>query len=109
MVLGPFGELEEDEPEMLTPEEVRLWQARGELAAVARQTIADGRPRLHTVGEFRIYADPVLAPPRLIIAGAGHVAYHLAQAAIAAGFQVTVVDDRAEYALPERPLICLLN
>ncbi len=41
-------------------------------------------------------------PPTLLIVGAGHVAVPLASAAALAGFRVTVQDDRAEFAQPER-------
>jgi xanthine dehydrogenase accessory factor len=40
--------------------------------------------------------------PRLTIFGAGHVGVELAQLAARAGFYVVVVDDRAEFANPER-------
>ncbi|HYF75511.1 MAG TPA: XdhC/CoxI family protein [Symbiobacteriaceae bacterium] len=69
---------------------------------LAREALADGRPRLAQVGELRIYAEPVLPPPRLIVAGGGHVALALAPAALAAGFRVTVIDDRPDFARPER-------
>jgi xanthine dehydrogenase accessory factor len=41
---------------------------------------------------------PVLPAPRLVIAGAGHVGQALAEMAARAGFQVTVIDDRPDYA-----------
>jgi xanthine dehydrogenase accessory factor len=69
---------------------------------LARGALADGRPRLAQVGELRIFAEPVLPPPRLIVAGGGHVALALAPAALAAGFRVTVIDDRPDFARPER-------
>jgi xanthine dehydrogenase accessory factor len=40
--------------------------------------------------------------PRLILFGAGHVAAEIARAAAATDFHVVVVDDRAEFANPER-------
>jgi xanthine dehydrogenase accessory factor len=46
--------------------------------------------------------EPLHQPPRLVIIGAGHVAVPLAQAAHLAGFQVIVVDDRPEFAQPQR-------
>lgn len=71
-------------------------------ADLAREALVDGRPRLVTVNGLRIYAEPLLPPPRLIVAGAGHVAAALSPAAQAAGFGVTVVDDRPDYASSER-------
>lgn len=40
--------------------------------------------------------------PRLLVFGAGHVGSAIARAAQAAGFRVTVVDDRSEFADPAR-------
>jgi xanthine dehydrogenase accessory factor len=53
-------------------------------------------------GSMQIYIDPVLPDPELFIFGAGHVAKAVAEAAAAAGFRVTVFDDRAKYAAAER-------
>ncbi len=53
-------------------------------------------------GRVTIYVEPVLAPPKLIIAGAGHVGQALCTAAAFCGFCVTAADDRAEYAAKER-------
>jgi xanthine dehydrogenase accessory factor len=41
---------------------------------------------------------PVLPAPKLVIAGAGHVGQALAEMAGRAGFQITVIDDRPDYA-----------
>ena len=53
-------------------------------------------------GRVLVYIEPVLPEPRLVILGAGHVGRALSQTAAHAGFRVTVVDDRAEHADPER-------
>ena len=53
-------------------------------------------------GQVLVYIEPVLPEPRLVVLGAGHVGRAVAQAAAAAGFRVTVIDDRAEHAAPER-------
>jgi xanthine dehydrogenase accessory factor len=53
-------------------------------------------------GRVLVYIEPVLPEPRLVILGAGHVGRALAQAAAHAGFRVSVIDDRAEHAAPER-------
>ncbi|MCM3761143.1 XdhC family protein [Alkalihalobacillus oceani] len=47
------------------------------------------------------YVDVFLPPLRLIIAGAGHVAVPIVEIAKLVGFDVTVIDDRAEYAMKE--------
>ena len=48
------------------------------------------------------FVEPIVRMPRLTIFGAGHVGAELAQLAARAGFYVVVVDDRAEFANPER-------
>ena len=53
-------------------------------------------------GSMQIYIDPVLPDPELAVFGAGHVAKAVTEAAAAAGFRVTVFDDRAKYATAER-------
>lgn len=53
-------------------------------------------------GDLELFFEVLACPPRLIIAGAGHIAQPLAEIAALAGFQVTVVDDRAEYASARR-------
>jgi xanthine dehydrogenase accessory factor len=47
------------------------------------------------------FIDPVLKTTRLLILGAGHVAREVAYYAKPLDFQVTIIDDRAAYALPE--------
>jgi xanthine dehydrogenase accessory factor len=45
--------------------------------------------------------EPVIPPPRLIIAGAGHIGKTLSQIGSMLDFEVTVIDDRPEFANPE--------
>lgn len=45
-----------------------------------------------------VYLEVLAPPPRLVIAGAGHIARPLATLGALCGFSVTVVDDRPEYA-----------
>lgn len=52
--------------------------------------------------EVLCFVEPWLAPPRLILCGGGHVAQATVPVAARAGFQVTVLDDREEFARPER-------
>ncbi|MCB8818537.1 XdhC family protein [Desulfosporosinus shakirovi] len=51
--------------------------------------------------EKRWFVEPLLKTERLLILGAGHVAKEVAFYAKALNFQVTVIDDRATFALPE--------
>ena len=53
-------------------------------------------------GTLDIFVEPVLPPALLYIFGAGHVSVSLYKVARSAGFDVTVVDDRAAYANRER-------
>lgn len=47
-------------------------------------------------GKMEILLEPVEAPPRLVIFGAGHVAQATARLAATLGFRLTIVDDRDE-------------
>ena len=49
-------------------------------------------------GKVLVYIEPLVAAPHLIILGAGHVGKALSRTGKFLGFQVTVVDDREEYA-----------
>ena len=53
-------------------------------------------------GRMEVLVEPIEAEPRLIVCGAGHVALPTAAIARAAGFRVTVVDDREELLTAER-------
>ena len=83
----------------------------------AREAIASGRPSLVHYelnddfaqenglicgGRMDVHIDPLAPSPRLYIIGAGHVGYHLARAALEAGFHIHVVDDREKFANAER-------
>src|SRR6204780_1833264 len=90
--------------------EAEVWQA-------AREVIASEKPRTLTFdlnqdpkydtglvcgGTLDIFVEPVLPPADLYIFGAGHVAASLYKIARIAGFDVTIIDDRAAYANRER-------
>jgi len=53
-------------------------------------------------GKMEFFIEPLNPPPMLYIFGAGHVAYPLARMARMVGFNYTIIDDRAEWASPER-------
>lgn len=53
-------------------------------------------------GSVDVYIDILEPDPILLIFGAGHIAMPLAQIGAAIGMRIWVVDDRAEYATPER-------
>jgi xanthine dehydrogenase accessory factor len=48
-----------------------------------------------------LFLEPVIPPPRLIIAGAGHIGKALSQIGSMLDFEITVIDDRPEFANPE--------
>lgn len=48
----------------------------------------------------KIYLEPVFPLPRLVIAGAGHIGKAVSHQGWLLGFEVTVIDDRAEFANP---------
>jgi xanthine dehydrogenase accessory factor len=48
-----------------------------------------------------LFLEPVIPPPRLIIAGAGHIGKALSQIAGMLDFEITVIDDRSEFANSE--------
>lgn len=72
---------------------------------------SEGRPRLFKIGENVLpekgmngflFLEPVLPLPQLVIAGAGHVGKALSHLGSLLSFDVTVIDDRPEYANKER-------
>lgn len=80
-----------------------------QLGALSEQALADARAALATRrsrqhryttehGEITLFFEAQAPPPHLIIAGAGHIAAPLAAIAKICDFEVTVLDDRSEYA-----------
>ncbi len=59
--------------------------------------VHDFAPELEEFGDTKILFERIEAEPRLVIAGAGHVGASLARLAARVGFQVTLIDDRAEF------------
>jgi xanthine dehydrogenase accessory factor len=53
-------------------------------------------------GSARVFVELLKAAPALVILGGGHVGLALARLGPALGYEVTVADDRREYAAPER-------
>jgi xanthine dehydrogenase accessory factor len=74
----------------------------GEAADLGRRVLAEERPALGSVAETRVYAEVFAPAPSLVIVGAGHVGKALATLGKFLGLEVTVIDDRPEYATPER-------
>jgi xanthine dehydrogenase accessory factor len=77
------------------------------LTTRARELLADafsrGVPRLIPIADGReLLIEPVVARPRLVIAGGGHVALAIASMAQQLDYAITVIDDRPEFASAER-------
>lgn len=53
-------------------------------------------------GDVEVYVELYEAPLELVICGAGHIAIPLCKAASFAGYAVTVIDDRADFASRKR-------
>ncbi len=79
----------------------------------ALEALAQGEPRtvkFHLTqelgmccgGEMEVFVEPLERYPRLYVFGAGHVGAALCAAASRVGFQVTIIDEREEYATHER-------
>jgi xanthine dehydrogenase accessory factor len=71
----------------------------------AREALRTGERflrRLDFPGSPPLFFDPVSAPDRLVVVGAGHIGVPLANLGAQLGFEVTVLDDRQEFAAAER-------
>jgi len=53
-------------------------------------------------GDVEVFVEPILPSPTLFIFGGGHIALYLASMAKMTGFKIVVIDDRPEFANPER-------
>jgi xanthine dehydrogenase accessory factor len=69
-----------------------------EVSRRAVEAMSTGRTKRIESGEAEVYVEPYAPPPSIVICGAGHIAVPLAVMAKHAGFHVTVIDDRADYA-----------
>jgi xanthine dehydrogenase accessory factor len=68
--------------------------------AVVERCLSGGRPAYEEEG--RLFYDPLFPDEKLLIMGGGHVGRALAVLATRVDFRVTVVDERPEFASPER-------
>jgi xanthine dehydrogenase accessory factor len=53
-------------------------------------------------GQLNVFVEPIVPQPNALIFGAGHVSKSLAQVSRLAGFHVSVIDDREQFANRER-------
>lgn len=72
--------------------------------ADATQALTQRRPQMLTYldDEIELFVEVQRRPPTLIIVGAGHVAQPLARLGKLIDFEVVVIDDRPQFANPER-------
>ncbi len=74
----------------------------GAVATEAAAAANEEQARVVQHGESRVFLEPVVPAPQLLIFGAGHAAQALTPAAAATGFRVTVCDHRPGEAMPGR-------
>lgn len=72
------------------------------LARLASSALSAGKSRIDRLDSHIVFSDVLIAPPKLIVCGAGDDAVPLVAYAADAGFAVTVVDHRSAYLTPER-------
>jgi len=84
------------------PKNFRAAELHHPSLAAARDTIRaafrEAVPSLTTRSGVRLYLEPHFPPPRLVIAGAGHVGRAVAHLGVLLRFEVAVIDDRPKYA-----------
>ena len=86
-IAGSFGQSERDRA----------------VAAEATRQMPHGNPRLVAMGETHdLLIEPVTGKPRIVICGGGHVAQAIARQALLLDFDVTILEDRPEFADPRR-------
>jgi xanthine dehydrogenase accessory factor len=79
----------------------RAWIEEGEkIPALMKKLLSRGNPELHEKeGEKdSLFLEPVCPSEQLVIAGAGHIGQAVAHLGSLLNFEVTVIDDRPEYA-----------
>ncbi len=73
------------------------------VSEAATAQLPHATPRLVALDESHdLLVDPVAGRPQLVIAGGGHVAMAIAKQAMLLDFDVTILEDRPEFADPER-------
>jgi xanthine dehydrogenase accessory factor len=74
-----------------------------QVTRAALESLQRGTPRTVPLDEdHEVLVEPVLAKPRLVVAGGGHVGLALAKMAAMLEYEVTVIDDRPEFSERER-------
>lgn len=71
-------------------------------AELLQKALHRAETQLIPLTDGQLILEPVFGRPHLLLFGGGHVSRYLSRTASMAGFRVTVVDDRPQYANPER-------
>lgn len=72
-------------------------------ATESAQQLRHATPRLVPLGETHdLLIEPVTGKPRIVICGGGHVAQAIARQALLLDFDITILEDRPEFADPAR-------
>ena len=60
------------------------------------------KPMILDHSDWKVLLDPIRPSPTLVVMGCGHIGAALVEMAAGVGFDVVAVDDRADYARPDR-------
>ena len=94
-VTGGIGFCTETKWLSTSPPNQKLWEHAKEVSKISKSTIV-------TVEDIEYFIRPFILPWRLILIGAVHIAQPLSTIATAAGFDVTIIDPRTNYANTDR-------
>jgi len=72
------------------------------IVSAAVDQLRHGTPRVMTDDEHDVLIEPIAPRPRIVVAGGGHVALAIARQAQLIDFDVTILEDRPEFADPTR-------
>lgn len=101
--LNAHGDTEGERLLLASDGRVLAGQAQGELPTIiANRARGVLSPTVLSYGLDQYFLEPFAAKDTVVICGAGHIARPTAQIAAMAGFRVVVLDDREEFADPDR-------
>jgi xanthine dehydrogenase accessory factor len=99
--IQPFGDVQEAALRYLEEERPAVLRTDTE-SGFSRLWIEEARDERMGWEDGRVFVEPLLRPPHLIIVGAIHIAIPLHRMAKLMGYRVTVVDARSKFADAER-------
>lgn len=87
-------------------EVMEYWSRTGknsdDLIHTLQKALHRAETQIVTTGDVQLILEPVFGRPHLVMFGGGHVSRYISRTASMAGFRLTIVDDRKEYANRER-------